>query len=515
VDWKPIANKNGRKFAISIKNSPLSVFSLYLQKLDKYVMKLIGRKIEIKRLNNYYNSGKSEFIALYGRRRVGKTYLVESLYGNEFAFNVTGIIEGTRKEEEEVFLNALRRTGYDGKPFETWLGAFTILKEQLQKTLDKKGRCIVFIDELPCFDTLRAGFVKAFGDFWNDWCVKHPEVMLVVCGSATTWMIKNIIDSRGGLHNRITHEMHIHPFALLETEEYLRSNDIDWDRLSIVQLYSILGGIPYYLSLIQPDDSVASAVDRLFYAEDAELKGEYDRLFKSLYNSPEPYLKIIEVLCKSRDGLTRDEIASKMAGRDNGHLSDYLDNLEKCDFIRVYFVKDSLGKTLKKTGGIYQIMDLFTMFHNSFLTSPSTDPHYWSNHLDTPTLNTWFGLAFERICAYHIEQIKHALKIDAIGTEYFSWRSKANPPKAQIDLIIERADRKTNICEVKYSESDYSLQKEEDAKIRNRISTYREESRTRYSLLPILVTTYGLRQGKYSSLFKSVITMDQLFVLTE
>jgi len=282
-----------------------------------------------------------------------------------------------------------------------------------------------------------------------------------------------------------------------------------------VRLYSVFGGIPYYLSLIQPDDSVASAVDRLFYSEDAELKGEYDRLFKSLYKSPEPYLKIIEILCKSRDGLTRDEIANKMAGRDNGHLSDYLDNLKKCDFIRVYFVKDSLGKTLKKTGGIYQIMDLFTIFHNSFLTRPSTDPHFWSNHLDTPTLNTWFGLAFEKICAYHINQIKHALRIDAIGTEYFSWRSKANPPKAQIDLLIERADRKTNICEVKYSESDYSLQKDEDAKIRNRISTYREESRTRYSLLPILVTTYGLRQGKYSSLFKSVITMDQLFVQTE
>jgi len=474
-------------------------------------MKLIGRIREVNRLKNWHASGKAEFIALYGRRRVGKTYLVEQLFDHELAFNVTGIIEGTRKEEEEVFLNALRRIGYTGKPFKTWLEAFNILKNLLQKKLDTGQRCLVFIDELPCFDTLRAGFVKAFGDFWNDWCVKHADVMLIVCGSATTWMIKNIIDSRGGLHDRITHEMHIHPFSLRETEEYLLSNGIEWDRLSVLQLYSILGGIPYYLSLIQPDDSVASAVDRLFYSDDAELKGEYERLFRSLYKSPEPYIKIMDTLCKSRDGMTRDEIASKTAFSDNGHISEFLDNLEKCDFIRVYYVKDSLGKKLKKTGGIYQIMDFFTMFHNSFLKHPSTDPHYWSNHLGTPTVNTWLGLAFEKVCAYHIEQIKHALRIDAIGTEYFSWRSRDSSPRAQIDLLIERDDRKTHICEVKYSENDYSLQKEEEAKIRNRIGRYREESGTRYSIIPLLITTYGLSQGKYSSLFKNVITMEQLF----
>jgi len=474
-------------------------------------MELIGRINEVNRLNIYYASGRPEFIALYGRRRVGKTFLIEQLYGNDFAFNVTGIIDGTRKEEEEVFLNGLRHIGYAGKPFSTWLEAFNILKYQLQNKLDKGHRCLIFIDELPCFDTLRAGFVKAFGDFWNDWCVKHPEVMLIVCGSATTWMIRNIIDSHGGLHNRITHEMHIHPFTLLETEQYLQSKNIEWDRLSIVQLYSILGGIPYYLGLIQADDSVASAVDRLFYSEDAELKGEYERLFRSLYRSPEAYIRILDILCKSRDGMTREEIASKMAGRDNGHLSVFLDNLEKCDFVRVYYVKDSRGKKLKKTGGIYQVIDFFAMFNHAFLKLPSTDPHYWRNHLGTPTVNTWFGLAFEKVCSCHIEQIKRALRIDGIGSEYYSWRSKSKTPGAQIDLLIEREDRKIHICEIKYSEDGYSLQKEEDLKIRNRIGVYREESGTRFSILPTLLTTFGLREGKYSSLFNNVITMDQLF----
>jgi len=474
-------------------------------------MKIIGREREIQRLQDYCNSGKPEFVALYGRRRVGKTYLVEQLYGNRCDFTVTGILEGSRKEEEEVFLAALRKIGYDGTPFKTWIEGFNILKSQLQARIKKGKRCVVFIDELPCFDTIRAGFLKAFGDFWNGWCLKHPEVFLIVCGSATTWMIKNIIDSHGGLHNRITHEMHIHPFSLRETEKYLQANDIDWDRLSIVQLYSILGGIPYYLSLLERDDSVASAVDRLFYSEDAELKNEYDRLFKSLFKSPDPYKKIIDILCKNRQGLTREEILVKMSGRDNGHLSDYLDNLEKCDFIRMYYVKDSTGKKLKKTGGIYQMIDFFTMFRNSFASSPSTDKHYWSNHIGTSKINAWLGLAFEKVCMYHIEEIKKALRIDAIGTEYYSWRCKNDRQGAQIDLLIEREDRKINICEIKYGEEEYSLQKDEDAKIRNRIGIFKQENRIKYSLLPVLVTTYGMKQSKYSSLFKSVVVMDDLF----
>ena len=474
-------------------------------------MKLVARISEISRLKEFYKSGKPEFVALYGRRRVGKTYLVERLFEKEFAFNVTGIIEGSREEEDAVFLNALRRIGYTGEPFKTWIDAFNILKALLQKKIRKGRRCIVFIDELPCFDTLRAGFVKAFGDFWNDWGCKHEEAMLIVCGSATTWMIKNIIDSHGGLHNRITHEMHIHPFNLAETEEYLLSQGVEWDRLSIVQLYSVLGGIPYYLSLIRKDDSIASAVDRLFYSEDAELRSEYSRLFKSLYKSPEPYMKIIDALCSHKSGLTREEILEKMSGVDNGHLSEYLENLEKCDFIRLYYVKDSTGRKLKKTGGIYQMMDFFTVFHNSLLSRPSTDPHYWSNHLGTPSMNTWLGLSFERICMYHVPQIKQALGIDRIGTEYFSWRSRESAPSVQIDLLIEREDRKVNICEIKYSETEYSLQKDEEAKIRSRIGAYKDESRTRYSLLPVLITTYGLKEGKYSSLLKNVVTMEQLF----
>ena len=241
------------------------------------------------------------------------------------------------------------------------------------------------------------------------------------------------------------------------------------------------------------------------------MKKEYARLFKSLYKRHEPYVKIVELLCRKKTGMTREEIARNLDKHDNGHLTEYLSNLEKCDFIRLYHVKDSRGKNLKGSGGIYQMMDFFTVFHNSFMLTPTTDRHYWSNHLNTSVLNNWLGYAFERVCMYHIEEIKCALGIDRIGTEYFSWRRKDSTPAAQIDLIIERADRIVNVCEIKYSEGEYLLKKEEEQKIRNRIGAYKNEVNTKSAVQAVLITTYGLANGKYSSMFVDTVTMEDLF----
>lgn len=474
-------------------------------------MNVVGRIDEISRLKAYYNSGKPEFIALYGRRRVGKTFLVEQLFADKFMFHVTGVIEGDKEDEMTVFYKALESIGYEGAASKSWYDAFTALRGCLEKKIRKNKRCVLFIDELPCFDTPNSRFLKAFGNFWNGWCILHPEIMLIVCGSATTWMIKNIVDSHGGLHNRMTHEIHLHPFNLSETEAYLKSNGVAWDRLSIVQIYSIMGGVPYYLGLILSNESVSQAVDRLFFSRGGEMSGEYDRLFRSMYKSPEPYQKIIALLCKHKAGLTREELIGFDNVLNNGHLSEYLDNLEKCDFIRLYHVKDKTGKKLKKSGGIYQIMDFFTVFHNMFLVRETTDQKYWSHHLNTPEQNNWYGLAFERICMYHIEQIKNAMGIGAISAEYFSWRSAESEPACQIDLLIERADRVINVCEMKFCDGVYMIQKAEDMRIRNRIAAYREETNTRCSVLPVLVTTYGLQKNMYSDYMRSVVVMDDLF----
>lgn len=470
-------------------------------------MHIIGRKAELQQLDEYMQSGKAEFVALYGRRRVGKTYLVEEYYNHRFAFNVTGVIDGTRSEQMEAFQLAMEAIGYKGKKPKTWMEAFTILGNLLENKLTKK-RCVIFIDELPCFDTPKAGFIKAFGHFWNSWCQKHKEVILLVCGSATTWMVKNLIDNHGGLHNRITHEMHLSPFTLHETEALLKSNGCQWDRLSIMQAYMMLGGIPYYLNMVRKGESVSQMADRLFFAEKAEMHDEYERLFASLFRDPAPYLDIIRILATRKQGITRDEICEALGKHNNGHVKDYLTNLQKCDFIRYYYRRT---KKVNKNNGLYQLVDFFSIFHNTFLTRPINDEQYWSHNLQSSTINTWNGLAFERVCMAHVAQIKKALGIQQIGTQYYSWRSKESTEGAQIDMLIERADRVINLCEMKYSMYPYALDKAESLKIRTRVGDFVAETGAKESIFPTLITTYGLRAGEHSSMMQAVVTMDDLF----
>ena len=472
-------------------------------------MEIIGRKEEIRQLQAYCESGRPEFIAVYGRRRIGKTFLIDEFFHYQYSFSVSGVLDGSPTEQITAFTQALRKIGYQGDMPQSWMNAFFILSELLETRLSENQRCTIFIDELPCFDTPRSGFIQAFSHFWNTWGQKHPQVLLIVCGSATTWMIKNIIDSHGGLHNRITHEIHLRPFTLNETESMLQSMQIHWDRLSILQIYMIMGGIPYYLSLLQKGESIVQAIDRLYFSANANLQSEYKRLFASLFREPEPYLEIMRILSTSRKGITREEMIKAIGKKDNGHLSEYLQNLIKCDFIRYYFVKT---KKVRKTNGLYQLTDFFTIFHNTFLTRPINDEHYWSHNLQTPLMNTWLGLAFERVCMAHIPQIKRCLGIDRIGTEYYSWRSKTSENGSQIDLLIERADRIINLCEIKYSTTPYSIDKSEEMKLRIRQSDFAEETGTKYAIFPTMITTYGIRKNAYSGYIQAEVTLDDLFL---
>ena len=474
----------------------------------KNMVELVGRANDIEALNRFEASGKSEFIAILGRRRVGKTFLIQQHFRNRFSFAMTGSIDGTYKEQLHYFTKALHDYGMPQAKPKNWIEAFECLQQLLsQKSSDK--RMIVFIDEVPCLDTPRSGFVRALEHFWNAWGVNQDHLMLIVCGSATSWMIRNILDNRGGLHNRVTHEIHLQQFTLQQTEEYLQSIGCNWDRLSIVQSYMAFGGIPYYLSLINPKQSLAQNLDNLYFNEAGELRREHTRLYRSLFSKAENYLKVIDILFENHSGLTRVEIAKKMASESGGQLSRILEDLQYCDFIRHYSVK---SKHIKKSGGIYQLTDFFTVFHLTFQKTPTTDAHFWSNHLSSPLLNNWYGLAFERVCMAHIPQIKQALGIDRISAEYYAWRSATDTvPRAQIDLLIERADNIINLCEIKYASEYYTISKDEHDKILRRIASFRSETSCRKGISPTFISTYGIMQGKHSEFVTAEITMDQLF----
>ena len=407
----------------------------------------------------------------------------------------------------EAFHNALVRYGYKGERAKTWIQAFTQLADLLErKNRNRTRRLTVFLDELPCFDTPRSGFLPALDLFWNSRASWMDNIYFVVCGSATSWMMRNIVNNKAGLHKRTTHTMHLRPFTLGQTEEYLKSRKFRWPRIAVLQAYMVLGGVPYYLSLLDPKLNVPDNIDALFFSAEPELENEYQRLFNSLFKNAEGYMEIIRLLSSHRDGYTRAEIARELKIADNGHLCEMMDDLEHCDFVRRYN-----NGTLQKNG-IYQLIDFFSLFHYKFGTNRVTDEHFWRNALGTPEQNNWYGLIFERVCLWHVRQIVRGLRLDAIRHDYYAWRSQNSKPAVQIDLVIDRADGMATICEMKYSKDDYTLTEGEYKKIVHRMETFQKETGYKGGVQASIVTTFSLQNNMYSEISPIPITMNELFV---
>ena len=470
--------------------------------------KIIGRQEEIVLFNRYKNSSEAKFIAIYGRRRVGKTFIVNQFFRSSMTFAMTGVMDGNFDMQITAFMDACADFQLDIKQRpKTWMDAFIALKNALKSSKNNQ-KIVIFIDELPCFDTQRSNFVNALGYFWNTWASLQSGLLLIVCGSATSWMIRNIVDNKGGLHNRITDEIHLKPFTLAETEQLLISRGFLWNREMILQAYMMLGGIPYYLDMLLPDESLPQNIDRLFFSQDSRLKREFSRLYSTLFNSPEKYKEIISALSTNRGGVTRDEIMKKSGINSSGSLSEKLNDLINCDIIRKYKIR---SRKLKSNSSLYQLTDMFSIFYLTFINKAEVEDNYWQRHIGTPEINTWLGLAFEKVCLLHIQQIKKCLKIDGISTVNYAWRSNNPENRAQVDLIIDRADNIINLCEIKYSDEEYSLSKSEDEKIRNRVSVFRSETSTKKAIWTTLITTFGLKQGLYTGNIVQSVTLDALF----
>ncbi len=469
---------------------------------------IIGRKQEQEILATCCKSDKAELIAIYGRRRVGKTYLVKTFFKEKFDFYATGIYKGSRKEQLAFFNKQL--CDYAKVPYpltDNWFDAFDQLKHYLSGC--KKDRIVVFIDELPWFDTPRSHFVKAFELFWNSWAADQPRIKLVVCGSATTWMISHLLGSKGGLHNRVTRRIKLSPFTLAETEAFLQSQHIVWNRYQIAEAYMILGGTPYYLQLLQKGYSLSQNIDLLFFSENAELRDEYGFLFRSLFNDSAIYRATVELLSRKAKGMTRTELLTALRLPAGGTFSEILENLCNCDFIRPYA---AFGK--KERDVLYQLTDLFTLFYLRFVRNRNgRDEHLWSNMIDSPERRVWSGYSFEQLCLHHLPQIKNRLGISGIQSDVCSWVVPAaeGHKGAQIDLLIDRRDQIINLCEMKFSTSEYEITKRYNDEMQARRELFRAQTRTRKALHLTMVTTYGIKENPYSGMIQSQVTLDDLF----
>ncbi|MCC8115354.1 MAG: ATP-binding protein [Bacteroidales bacterium] len=472
---------------------------------------LIGREKEIRSLTKWENSGRPEFVAIYGRRRVGKTFLVKKHFDERICFYVSGTYKGKRQVQLMNFAKELSdRTGKPFKSLKDWTTAFWALEDYLKQLPDDGSRKVIFLDELPWLETQRSGFVRSLDYFWNHYLSSRSDCMLVVCGSATSWMVNSLINDKGGLHNRITHEIHLNPFTLREMEMYMESQGFKWNRLLMLQTYMILGGIPYYLDMLDKDEPFSVNIDNLMFAEDAPLRTEFKRLYDSLFGKSEQYRAIISLLSKTEKGLTRKEISEKLKTK-SGNLSEMLSDLVNCDFVRYYHIRK---KKINVTQGIYQLTDFFTLFHYEYLAKRPTSGRFWTEHINSQKISSWQGRAFERVCMAHIDQIKYALHIDTVPTEYFSWRSEDPDMKAQIDMVIELDQGITHICEMKFdSHGDYELDKDEAEKIRRRMKAYSAQTKSKNGLRATLVTTYGLAKNVHSSTIDKLLTLDDLFCI--
>ncbi len=464
-------------------------------------MQIVGRKEEIKELQRIYDSASSEFVVVYGRRRVGKTFLIREFFQDSFVYYATGVARGSRKEQLAHFHNRLIRYGSPDEQAmpDNWFEAFERLEALVGKS--KKKRKVIFLDELPWMDTQKSEFLKALELFWNEWASARNDIVLVVCGSAASWMVNKVINNHCGLHNRLTCKMKLLPFTLSEAKDYLGSQKFKWDNMSVAECYMILGGIPYYLHLLDKSRSLAQNVDRLFFAESALLADEFDNLYNSLFSKSEDYVRIVETLSKKKSGYTRDEIAKGSKLSNGGGLTRKLVALEQCGFIRKY-------KTIGEVPYLYQLSDSFTLFYFQFLKNGAySDRETWMHLLTTSTCTTWRGLAFERLCFAHLQQIKQKLGISGILTKTCSYYSG----HAQVDMVIDRADRAVTVCEMKFSERPYLITKAEWDKIETRLNEVQNYFK-RKTLFFAMVTSNGLVKNKYSiNYVRQEITLDDLF----
>jgi AAA+ ATPase superfamily predicted ATPase len=478
---------------------------------------MIGREKEVNELERLYKSDRSEFVAVYGRRRVGKTYLVDEIFKDRLTFRHTGLSPADMEDNDttrpltlqlRAFYYSLLQHGMKRASIpKDWLEAFFML-ESFLNDYDTGERQVVFLDELPWMDTPKSGFITALESFWNGWGCHRNNLMLIVCGSANSWILDHLINNHGGLYNRLTYEIKLEPFTLRECELFLLDRDIHLSRYDIVQSYMILGGIPYYFNYFERGKSLPQIIDHLFFSKNAKLKYEYNRLFSSVFSNPERMQMIVEILAEKNSGYNRQEIIQKCKLSSGGWLTSALDALIISDFVEKYI---PFGE--KKNEFVFKVKDPFCIFYLRFVKNKEELNHsFWQVSSSLSSITSWRGFAFENVCFNHIDQIKNALGVRMVSSKQSSWNYRDdNSTGTQVDLIIERNDNVVNMCEIKFNGTEHSVDKEEDLKIRYRQSVLTEKISKKSVVHNTLITTFGLKYGTYSSVYDNVVIMDDLF----
>ncbi len=474
-------------------------------------MRLIGRNDEQNVLSSCLKSNKPEFLVVYGRRRIGKTFLIREFFNQKFSFYVSGVNNKSNAIQLKNFNAALKQYGLDNKnPIKDWFEAFGLLKVLLERDdlyrEPSSNKRVIFLDELPWMDAKRSDFKAALDLFWNTYASLKDDLILIVCGSATSWIMKNMVKDNGGFYNRITRKIHLMPFSLKECKQYSDYLKLNYNNQQIVDCYMVFGGVPYYWELLDNNLSLAQNIDLLCFKENGQLHGEYQALFRSLFSAKGKHREIIDALMKKDIGMQRKDLSSIPSIGDGKALTCALEELLECGFIRAYD-----NYLTSKNGKFYQVIDPFVLFSNAFLLDAKFDS--WFSFINTPKYYSWAGHSFEIVCLNNIESIKTALGISGVFTREYSWRSKKSDPGAQIDLLIHRNDRVINLCEIKYSSGEFAITKEYEDNLRNKMESFINEVKPKEQLVLTLISFNGLKENSHSYIINKKIDGNQLFGL--
>ena len=470
---------------------------------------MIGREKEVEKLQNLYLSNKAELVALYGRRRVGKTFLINEVFKDKFFFKHAGLAlneEDNNKTATQLehFASSLALYGIKvERKIEDWFDAFFNLTKYIMQC-DRSTKKVIFIDELPWLDTKGSNFISAFEGFWNGFGCSRDDLLVIVCGSATSWIENELINNTRGLYGRVTYEIKLNPFTLKETKDFLESKNINYSLYDITQAYMIFGGIPYYLNYIDKKYSLAQNIDNLFFKNNALLLLEFDRLFNSIFTFSDKAKKIIKLLSTNSVGFTREEISKSLKISDGGGLSKYLNSLIASNFIIKYV---PFGFSKRETH--YKLIDPFCIFFIKFVLDKTDVKNLWTEDSSSQKISSWRGYAFENVCFNHIDQIKFALGISSVSTNISAFYNKEDG--YQIDLIIERRDNIINLCEIKFYSDEFKITKDYFLKINRRTNLLMEKINKKYSIMNTLISTFGIYKNEYYYSFANSITLEDLF----
>ena len=474
-------------------------------------MKLIGREKEIRTLEEAMESKDSVFLAVYGRRRVGKTFLLRQTLSDRIVFSYSGKANITRQSQLKSFRLSLMEQGMPDCPvIKDWFTAFSCLKRLI--CLSSESKKVILLDEVAWMDNHKSDFIPALEGFWNEWCSNRNDIFLIICASATSWIIDNVFHNRGGLHNRVTIRMRLSPFTLKECEEFSIANNLSYSRKDILNLYLAIGGVAWYWTLLKKGYSVKQNISQLFFENDSPLRGEFLELYSSLFIRPEKYIDIILALGKKSSGLERQELSAECKVSNNSKLGKMLQQLEECGFIRSYI---PYGK--KENSVVYQLIDSFSLFHLKFLSKFKGEINS-DMVLSSSSYNTYCGLAFEKAVMNHLNELKRAMGISGINTQAYTWRS--NPKKlkegekgAQIDIVLDRADGIINIIEAKWTSNGepYMISSLDEEDLLNKRRVFIEQTQTRKSVFLTMVTISGIKKNSHFDSIQNFFTLDDLF----